>query len=132
MYTANLSMSTLEQRFPPNPAMAWLLVLLLVLVSTQIALRGLVMFDFASSKAPSIAQPQPVHPANHPSTTPSERSHHHAEHCPLCFMYWLTGDFVGDFGSVYSPLLLKKLRLEATLARDEFLQNIAARAPPRG
>ena len=123
-------MSALEQRRPPNPAMAWLLVLLLLLVSTQIALRGLVMFDFAAPNTPGLAQTQPVHPANHPSTTPSERSNHHTEHCPLCFMYWLTGNFVGDFGGVYSPLLLKKLWLEAALAKDEFLQQVAARGPP--
>jgi hypothetical protein len=138
----------------PQRRLAWVMVGLLLVVSILISQRSFLMMVQAEH-TPIISQissdssyhsgsiqahntttsDSESSPASHNTTTSdfgnSSTQHNHAEHCPLCFVYWMTGDFVSDFGSVYSPLLLKKLWLEAAVARAEFLNRIAARGPPK-
>lgn len=133
--------------------LVWVLVGFLLLVSTLISQRSFLMM-VQTEHAPTISQvssdsdhsgstqahsqtpSDPQNPSTQHNTTAanpenSSTQHNHVEHCLLCFVYWVTGDFVGELGSVYSPLLLKKLWLEAAVARAELLQNIAARGPPK-
>lgn len=107
----------------------WGMAGLVLLVSMVIAQRGFLMLAQADhTPVTTAAQASP----NHHADTSTPQPHSHADHCPLCFMYWMTGDFVGDLAAMYSPLLISKLWLEAALARDEFLKAIAARGPPQG
>ena len=133
--STNIWFQTSKRRFALG--LIWITLLVSMLVSQR---EYLMMVQNSSTTAavvqssnlsdsPAQNTSKPSHQTN--SDHQGSSSHNHAEHCPLCFMYWLVTDFTFRLSVVYSPLLLEKIWLEAAVAQAEFLNQVAARAPPQ-
>lgn len=94
------------------------MVLLTVLL---FGLRGFVMFS-----------PEPVRVQQHetPHQHDTGKTHHHQEHCPLCFLQMVLPSLAPEPGLCQRIFFALRLWLGETQAKDEFLKAIAARGPP--
>jgi hypothetical protein len=127
----------------PIVVWGWLLVYMVLLASTQVALRGLVMYgigpvsNFTSyeelpefNRVEICTDPSKHNHTDHNHSSPrSEHTSH--PHCLLCFVHWLPTSNPAPHEAAYANVQHLKLQwVSARQARAEFLKTIAARAPP--
>jgi hypothetical protein len=117
---------------PTRLAYALGLVLMLLLSSSLIALRGVAMLGHMAVKTE--AGLNTVHsPLGHShSGQPQPKPQGHFEHCPLCFTYMVAVPGLEETLSRWLETRHTTLELYAAQARKEFLHVLAARAPPQG
>lgn len=115
------------QPTPLHRAMVAGLVLMLILTSTLVALRGIAMMNHMAllDQATHCSTPQPS--AHAPSSLPKS----HLEHCSLCFAQWIETSSAEDLTVKRLEVThLRRLHLYAAQAKNEFLQTVVPRGPP--
>ncbi len=106
---------------------------LLLLISTEIALRGeLMRLSWAGISTEQLAQ------FNHiglclgdPGTKQPGNSEHSSAHCLLCFLHIIPAAQPPVSGAFANLIYFKLLAVQAALIRETFLETVSARGPPR-
>ncbi|GIW34966.1 hypothetical protein [Meiothermus sp.] len=124
-------MPTADIRAARLRGLAVLLALLLLLVSSELGLRGVLMYGTWASEQQltefNLAQlcTPGADASNH--SDPS----HPPEHGPLCFVHLLPVEELEPSQSRFANLqFVRLLPVVSALVQDVFIQSIAARAPP--
>lgn len=133
----------------------WWVLGLLLFSSTQVALRGVVMYGVPLAKPThpitleyqdltafnqnqdcwQLAHAEHTHafqnPAPHPSSAPQHKSNHTSHDCLLCFVHIIYTPLIGEgIGAWQSPSWAVLHIQNAVVRRSIWINQLSARAPP--
>jgi|GEM_PF-6362100 hypothetical protein len=104
---------------------------LLLVVSSELGLRGVLMYGTWASQDQLIRLNQAQICATEPDGRAGSDGSHPPEHGPLCFVYLLAvkglEPVLGRFASVQ---FVRRVWISSALVRDVLIRGVAARAPP--